>query len=79
VSIVNIQSLERFEDGASVTPEQLKSAGLIDSLSSPVKLLGKGELKKRLMIHVHRVSASAKAKVQEAGGSVELIAVRSAT
>ena len=72
--IVNVQQLERFSAGAKVTPESLQEAGLIKNPRSIVKLLGDGAITKRLTVAVHQASESAKAKVAEAGGTLELIA-----
>jgi len=67
---VNIRDLEaRFEEGAEVTPESLKAAGLIRSLRKDVKILGVGELSKQLSVTAHRFSASAREKIEAAGGT----------
>ena len=73
IEIVNVQQLECFQDGAQITPEQLKTAGLIRQPERGVKLLGDGKLTKRLRVLIHQASASAKAKVTAAGGTIELI------
>ena len=70
---VNVRDLERFEDGADVTPETLKAKGLIRSLRIDVKLLGVGELTKKLNVTVHGASATALEKVASAGGTVTLL------
>ena len=70
---VNIRDLDRFEDGAEVTPESLREKRLIRSLREDVKLLGAGELKKKLTITVHAASASARQKVEAAGGTLTLL------
>lgn len=70
---LNVEQLNRFADGTRVTPQLLEEAGLIKDSSSQVKLLGDGTLSKRLTITVHRTSESAKAKVAQAGGTLELI------
>jgi large subunit ribosomal protein L15 len=70
---VNVRDLEKFEDGAEVTPETLKAKGLIRSLRVDVKLLGVGDLTKRLDITVHGASATALEKVAGAGGTVTLL------
>ncbi|HAD80907.1 MAG TPA: 50S ribosomal protein L15 [Candidatus Omnitrophica bacterium] len=70
---VNVQQLNRFPDGTRVTPQVLDEARLIKDGSARVKLLGEGELSKRLTIAVHKASASAKTKVEQAGGTLELI------
>ena len=67
---VNLRDLEaRFEAGAEVTLEALKEAGLIDSLRVDVKVLGDGELTKKLTVTAHRFSASAREKIEAAGGT----------
>ena len=71
--IINVEQLNRFNDGERVTPELLKARHLMNRASQAVKLLGDGTLTKRVTIVVHRASASATAKVQQAGGTVELI------
>ena len=72
-AIVNLGQLGRFSDGERVTVERLAQEGLIKSSDGSVKLLGEGTLSKRLTIVVHRASASAVSKVQQAGGAVELL------
>jgi large subunit ribosomal protein L15 len=71
---VNVAALEeRFDAGAEVTPEALLDKGLIRSTRVDVKLLGQGELTKTLSIAVHAASASAREKVEAAGGSLTLL------
>jgi large subunit ribosomal protein L15 len=70
---VNVGSLDRFDDGAEVTPESLVERGLLKNTKVDVKLLGNGELKKRLTVRVHAISASAREKVEKAGGTVSLL------
>jgi len=70
---VNVGALDRFDDGAEVTPESLVEAGLIKNTKTDVKLLGGGELKKSLTVRVHAISETAYKKVQTAGGTVELL------
>jgi large subunit ribosomal protein L15 len=71
---VNLRDLEtRFEAGEEVTPESLKAKGLIRSVRKDVKLLGVGDLTKKLSITVHGASATAKEKVEAAGGSLTLL------
>jgi large subunit ribosomal protein L15 len=68
---VNVASLdERFDAGADVTPESLKDAGLIAKLSVDVKILGEGELTKKLSVTAHSFSKSAAEKIEAAGGTV---------
>jgi large subunit ribosomal protein L15 len=70
---VNLRDLDRFEAGEEVTPESLKAKGLIRSVRKDVKLLGVGELSKKLTISVHAASASAREKVEAAGGTLTLL------
>jgi large subunit ribosomal protein L15 len=70
---VNVGSLDTFADGAEVTPEALVEKGLIKNTKTDVKLLGNGELKKKLTIRVHAISATAREKVEGAGGTVSLL------
>ena len=67
---VNVRSLDRFDDGADVTPEALKSVGLIKSTRRDVKILGHGDLTKGLTISAHSFSKSAVEKIEGAGGRV---------
>jgi len=73
---VNLRDLARFDEGAAVTPETLKEKGLIRSLRKDVKLLGVGELEKKLTITVHAASAAAQRKVEAAGGTLTLLRER---
>src|SRR5579863_5274821 len=70
---VNIRDLARFGAGEEVSPETLKAKGLIRSVRKDVKLLGIGELTEALSISVHQASASARAKVEAAGGTLTLL------
>jgi len=70
---VNVERFNHFQDGQRVTPEVLEEAGVIRRATHEIKLLGDGELTKRLTIAVHKASASAKAKVAKAGGTLELL------
>ena len=70
---VNLRDLERFAAGEEVTPESLKAKGLIRTVRKDVKLLGVGELSKKLTIIVHAASATAREKVEAAGGTLTLL------
>src|SRR5215472_3020038 len=70
--VVNISDLDRFEAGASVTPQALVEARLLRK-SRPVKILGDGEIKKALTVSTHKFSASAKARIEAAGGRCEVL------
>jgi large subunit ribosomal protein L15 len=67
---VNVGSLDRFEDGAEVTPETLAAAGLIRSTRKDVKILGQGDLARKLTVSAHAFSATAREKIEAAGGTV---------
>jgi large subunit ribosomal protein L15 len=70
---VNVKDLARFESGATVTPEALVEAGVINAIKDGVKLLGNGEISSPLTVKVHAFSKSAADKVQAAGGKIEVI------
>src|SRR5437764_9538660 len=70
---VNVSALERFDADTEVTPESLKEAGLIRSTRKDVKILGKGDLKTKLTVVAHAFSASAREKIEAAGGSITLL------
>ncbi len=74
-AVVNLKALERVE-GDEINPEVLHQAGLIDlGKRRPVKLLGDGEVSRKLTVRAHAVSASAREKIEKAGGSVELLEI----
>jgi large subunit ribosomal protein L15 len=71
---VNLADLEkRFDKGAEVTPDSLREAGLATRRGVPVKVLGNGELSKELTVHAHGFSATAREKIEAAGGSVQVV------
>ena len=70
---VNVRDLDRFDAGDVVTPESLVEKNLIKNTRTDVKILGNGEISKQLTIHVHAISASAREKVERAGGTVQLL------
>lgn len=71
--IVNVGALSVFGDGATVDPKQLEERGIIKHGREGVKILGEGDAPKNLKISVHRISASARKKIEDAGGSVEVL------
>ena len=75
---VNLESLNQFDDGAKVDFEILKKAGLANGKAHGVKILGNGELTKKLSVSAHAFSASAKAKIEAKGGVCELIVKKAA-
>ncbi|MDP0491813.1 MAG: 50S ribosomal protein L15 [Verrucomicrobiota bacterium JB023] len=73
IGIVNISQLEdRFEEGAVVNEESLKAAGLLKGRFDAIKVLGQGELSKKLEVKVQLASASAREKIEKAGGTIDL-------
>jgi len=68
---INLDRLDRFAAGSEVTPEAMVEVGLIKSVRQPVAILGRGDLDRPLTIKAHRFSASARSKIEAAGGSVE--------
>jgi large subunit ribosomal protein L15 len=71
---VNLDQLSAFEAGSLVTPESLANARLLRDSRNPVVILGRGSVTVALKVRVHRISNGAKAKIEAAGGSVEVIA-----
>ena len=71
--IVNVSALERFEDGARVDKQSLAAARLVDAGPLPVKVLGNGKLSKKVTVVAEKFSASAREKIEQAGGSVEQV------
>jgi len=72
-SVVNLSALERFEDGATVTIETLHETGLVGDLKAGVKILGNGELTKKLTVRATQFSKSAQEKITALGGTVEIV------
>ena len=73
-SIVNLDDLEKFfEKGAEVTPETLIKAGIVPNMKDGVKVLGFGELKKKLKVSAHKFSKTAQAAIEKTGGEVILL------
>lgn len=71
--VVNISDLDRFDAGAAVNPETL-AASRLTRKNRPIKILGDGEIKKALTVSAHKFSASAKARIEAAGGRCEVLA-----
>ncbi len=71
-AIVNVSQLNRFEPGSVVGEEELRKSGLVKK-KLPIKILGDGELDRPLTVRAHKFSAQAKAKIESAGGKVEVI------
>lgn len=71
---VNLESLNSFDDGARIDELALRKAGIVNGPLKRVKVLGEGSLKKKLTVVAHAFSASAKEKIQKAGGTFEVVA-----
>ena len=72
-SIVNIEDLNRFEEGVEITPAVLLESGLIKKLNEGVKILGNGVIEKKLTVKANQFTKSAKEKIEAAGGKAEVI------
>ncbi len=70
---INVGDLEKFENGAEVTPELLKEMGIVKKLEDGLKVLGDGNLSKKLTVKAHKFSKTAKEKIESAGGKAEVI------
>ena len=70
---INLSDLERFSDGAEVTPELLKEMGLVKKQLDGIKVLGNGKLTKKLTVKANKFSKSAKEAIEKVGGKVEVI------
>jgi len=72
-AIINVQDLNVFDDGTEVTVELLKDAGMVKGVKDGVKVLGNGELEKKLTVKAHRFSRQAEEKIVARGGKAEVI------
>ena len=72
-AVINLSDLNRFNDGDVVTPELLREMGIIKKQLSGVKVLGNGTLEKKVTVKAHKFSESAKTKIENSGGKVEVI------
>jgi large subunit ribosomal protein L15 len=73
-SVVNLEELNVFPEGETVTPDLLRAHGFVRRVTDPIKVLGDGELTTKIAIHAHAFSASAKDKITKAGGTFEVVA-----
>ena len=71
--IVNIQTLNHFDNGTTITPEVLQENGITKKKDGKIKILGEGKLEKQLTVQGHRFSKSAIEKIESTGGSIEVI------
>ena len=72
-AVLNVRDLNGFEEGATVTPESLAEQGLVKRGIDGVRVLGEGELTRKLTVRAHHFSESAKTKIEKAGGAVEVV------
>ena len=72
-AVINLSDLNRFEDGAVVTPELLKEMGLVKQQLDGIKVLGNGSLEKKLVVKAHKFSNVAKEQIEKLGGKAEVI------
>lgn len=72
-AVVNIEKLNKFEDGTEVTPTLLVESGIVENEKDGIKILGNGELKKKLTVKANKFSASAKSAIEAAGGQAEVM------
>jgi large subunit ribosomal protein L15 len=72
-AIVNLDALNRFEEGTEITPELLLEQGVISKTKAGIKILGNGTVEKKLTVKAHKFSASAKEAIETAGGKTEVI------
>ena len=78
IVVFNVRDLNEFEDGATVGPEELVKQGVINKIADGVKVLGDGDLEKKLTVRAHRFSKSARDKIEGKGGKCEVIQVAQA-
>ena len=72
-AIVNLDALNRFEDGTEVTPVLLVETGVVSNEKAGIKILAKGKVEKKLTVKAHKFSSAAKEAIEAAGGSLEVI------
>ena len=73
IATVNVATLNRFEDGTEITPELLVETGLVKKIRDGVKILGQGELQRKLTVKAHFFSRTAAEKIEAAGGTATVI------
>ncbi|MFQ5737909.1 MAG: 50S ribosomal protein L15 [Acidobacteriota bacterium] len=71
--VMNVRDLNRFEEGSTISPEFLKRSGEVKRIRDGLRILGEGELRKKLVVQAHHFSESARKKIEAAGGSVEVL------
>ncbi len=71
--VLNVRDLNRFEDGTTVSPEFLLETGYVKNLRDGLRVLGQGTLEKKLIVRAHHFSPAARQKIEDAGGTVEVV------
>lgn len=71
--VLNVRDLNQFEEGTEVSPQLLVEQGFVKHIRDGLRILGQGDLERKLTVKAHHFSASAKAKIEAAGGSVEVL------
>ncbi|OEH93207.1 50S ribosomal protein L15 [Bacillus solimangrovi] len=72
-TVVNLEALNRFEEGTEVTPELLLETGVVSKVKAGIKILGKGQVEKKLTVKANKFSSAAKEAIEAAGGTTEVI------
>ena len=72
-TVLNVEDLNRFEEGTAVTPELIKEAGMAKQVKDGIKILGNGNIEKNLTVQAHKFSKTAVEKIEAAGGKAEVI------
>jgi large subunit ribosomal protein L15 len=72
-AIVNLDALNRFEEGTEITPELLIEIGLVSNEKAGIKILAKGNIEKKLTVKAHKFSSAAKEAIEAVGGTTEVI------
>jgi large subunit ribosomal protein L15 len=73
VEWINVSQLNRYEDDEVVDPDRLKNEGVVGNLKDGLKVLGNGDLEKKLTVRAHQFSSGAKKKIEDAGGEWEIV------
>ena len=72
-AIVNVQDLNRFEEGTTVTPEMVQERGMVKKIQDGLRVLGEGKLERKLTVQAHYFTQSARQKIEKAGGKAEVL------
>ncbi len=72
-AIVNVQDLNRFEEGSTVTPKMVREKGMVKKIQDGLRVLGEGKLERKLTVQAHHFTQSARQKIEKAGGKAEVL------